>query len=650
MCGIAGYDFFDNPRLPGDIGASLIDALRHRGPDGHGQIQFQRGPEQLEQVQAASAPIGLVHTRLAIVDLSAAGAQPMHSKRGQIWLSFNGEIYNHVALRRELEQLGHHFRSQSDAEVILHGYESWGDSVVTRLRGMFAFAILDQSRDRWLLARDPFGIKPLVYSMSPQRLAFASDLNALRCIPGLDTSIDKVALSQYLALGYVPAPRSIVVGAQKLPRAHIAIIQQGRLTLRSYHPWPPRPMIDDPQEALVALHETLRESVRLHLQADVPVASFLSGGVDSSLISALAAEHGVQTRCFTMGFSDPRFDERPQARAIANHLVLPWSSSIADSDEVKQTLRQLPLIFDEPFADSSAAPMTLVARLARKHFKAVLSGDGGDELFLGYTRYRFFALANQGSRLPAQLRQTSAQLGTWLPAPLIDASYARLHKIFALPALRHPARKLQAVARGLQQADRVALYADTLRIASPHVLALLDPSFEQTALDPLRTVRAPDNANRSQTQLFASLIDEDSYLPEDILTKVDRATMSVGLEARVPLLDVQVRSLARAIVPNLHLRKGPKTLLRAVLDELVPPHLTRRPKQGFSIPLADWLRGPLLPEVASAVRDPKLADLGLSPAAMQQLVDEHQRGRIDHSPTLWSLAVLSAYLQRWAPA
>lgn len=648
MCGIAGYDFFDNPRLPGGLGRQLIDSLRHRGPDGEGLYFFQRDGTSLHETVTPNAPAALVHTRLAIIDLSETGAQPMCNKKRNVWLSFNGEIYNHKQLRRELQQLGHEFKSTSDAEVIVHGYESWGDSVVTRLRGMFAFAIFDLAQQRWLLARDPFGIKPLVYSMSPQRLAFASDLNALRLIPGLDTNIDNEALAQYLALGYVPAPLSIVRGARKLPRGHIAVVERGELRLHPYPVNPPRAIISDPQQALSELEQALRESVDLHLQADVPVASFLSGGVDSSLISALAAEHGVETRCFTMGFSDPKFDERPQARAIAQHLVLPWRSGIADSQNVRETLRELPTIFDEPFADSSAAPITLVARLARKHFKAVLSGDGGDELFFGYTRYRFFDLAEQATRLPQPLRKYGSGLGLAMPAPLVDSLYSGLHKRLHLPGLRHPARKLQAVARALQNDDRVALYADTLRVASPEIFKSLNPQMESQALNALR--QAAEQYPGASSRLFASLIDEETYLPEDILTKVDRATMSVGLEARVPLLDVNVRSLSRAILPSLHLRKGPKTLLRGVLDQLVPSHLTRRPKQGFSIPLADWLRTDLQPEAQAAVKDERLADLGLNPAAMQTLLDEHLKGRVDHSPALWSLSVLSLYLKHWDAA
>jgi len=643
MCGIAGFDLRDRA-APAALADRLIAALRHRGPDGEGVQRFARGRNGVQTSSDPAAPIGLVHVRLAIIDLSSAGAEPMPNENGRIWLTFNGEIYNFARLRSELEQQGHRFRSRADAEVVIHGYECWGDAVVEHLRGMFAFALFDADRGRWLCARDPFGIKPLVYAHGPAGFAFASDLNALRQVPGVDLAIDRDALVQYLALGYVPAPLSIVRGVRKLGRGQLLIVDADGATLRGYGAPTTTGAITDPGAAVEATLAAVEESVAAHLVADVPVGSFLSGGVDSSLVCALAARRGARPTCFTIGFAERAFDESQHARRIAGFLDLPWQSAQLTADDTLAALTELPRIFDEPFADPSAAPTALVARLARRQVKAVLSGDGGDELFLGYTRYRLFALADRARHAPRPLRTLAAAIADRLPTRAIDDWYRRSHWLAGLPALSHPSRKLTAVAASLARDDRVALYADTLRVTGPAILPALIDCGDDVALAALR--RGAAAASREMPQLYGSSIDEETYLPEDILTKVDRATMAVALEARVPLLDPAVRATARAIAPALHCRGSGKAILRAALDRLVPPPLTRRPKQGFSIPLAAWLRGPLRATAAACCDDDRLAGCGIAPAGVQRLFDEHQTGATDHGPALWALICLQQYLAR----
>ncbi|MFH1809333.1 MAG: asparagine synthase (glutamine-hydrolyzing) [Pseudomonadota bacterium] len=643
MCGIAGYDFTDTARTPSGLPQRLIDSLRPRGPDGSGIQQFARDGGDLAMVERDNAPLCMVHTRLAIIDLSDSGREPMPNEDTSVWLTFNGEIYNYPSLQRELQALGHVFRSSSDAEVIVHGYEAWGDSVVTRLRGMFAFALLDLHRDRWLCARDPFGVKPLVYAHRPGLFAFASDLNALRLVPGIDLGVDGNALAQYLALGYVPAPHTICRGARKLPRGHTLVVQDGAMQVHAYaHSAPVRP-ITRLSEAVEEIRDALEESVQAHLIADVPVGCFLSGGVDSALVASLAAQSGATPSCFTMGFAEQAYDERPAARSIAGQLGLPWQERELRPETLRDALQDLARIFDEPFADPSAAPTSLIARFARRQVKCVLSGDGGDELFLGYTRYRLFALAERVRQVPRPARAAIARAAARIPARTIDRMYGRLRALGQLPRLTHPARKLQAVAASLASDDRLRLYADTLRIASPDVLERVAPTFETLALEALE--RAAPPGLDVPSALYASRVDEQTFLPEDILTKVDRASMAVGLEVRVPFLDSRVAAVARAVGPELHVRDGGKAVLRGVLRGVLDPAPVHRPKQGFTIPLAEWLRGPLREEMDATCHDSVLGDLGLSIPGVTRLADEHLRRERDHAPLIWALVCLRRHLQ-----
>lgn len=345
-----------------------------------------------------------------------------------------------------------------------------------------------------------------------------------------------------------------------------------------------------------------------------------------------------------MGFGDQNFDERPHAKNIAQALELPWQSGLATADDIRKKLVEIPQTFDEPFADSSAAPTMLVAALARQQFKVVLSGDGGDELFLGYNRYRLFSLAERAARAPAGVRRAASEIAARLPSQLVDRLYHGARRLGHLPQIQHPSRKLLAVTQTLVEDDRIALYADTLRISGRRVLSHIYGNSEAIALSALR--RAALKAPEAPAQLFASAIDEETYLPEDILTKVDRSTMAVGLEARVPLLDPRVRSVARATSARLHCQQGGKNVLRSALNQVLPAHLTSRPKQGFSIPLASWLRGPLLQEMQGCASDSRLGDLGLSLREIDILGQEHSSGKADHGNALWALMCLRSYLAR----
>lgn len=647
MCGIAGYDFLDGTRTPGGLPDRILAGLRHRGPDGEGSTYFQRSLRGCERVPTPTAPVALFHTRLAIVDLSPAGVQPMTNEDGTIWLSLNGEIYNHHALRHRLSGAGHRFGSRSDAEVILHGYEEWGDDVVPRLLGMFAFALFDARADHWLCARDRFGIKPLVYHRSGDRFAFASDLNVLRLVPGVDTALDPRALAQYLALGYVPAPDTIVRGARKLERGHLLTVERGEVKNRRYAHPTPAAAITDREEAHHELKTAIRESVGDHLQADVPVACFLSGGTDSAVVCATARHLGARPRCYTVGFENPTYDERGPAQAVARHLDLPWSGEVATTDDCRQKLLAIGRVFDEPFADPSAVPTSLVATLSRREVKAVLSGDGGDELFLGYTRYRLFALAERSRRLPRPIKNAVALMAHRLPGRVIDGSYHHLARLVPLPPLRHPSRKLLAVAAALGTGSRTALYAETLRTTGRLLLESLRPGAES---DALRALDRATPVGDLGPQLLGSLIDEATYLPEDILTKVDRCCMAVGLEARVPLLDPRVQSVARRIAPELHLEDGGKKVLKRVLRSTSPGIDLQGHKRGFSIPLAEWLRGPLTSLLDGLSSSAHLLDHGISRRGVERLVAEHRGEKADHGPALWTVICLDQHLRQHGAA
>jgi len=632
MCGICGAAWTDAGRpLAGEGLAAMVARLEHRGPDDSGTHRDDH------------AALGF--RRLSIVDLPG-GHQPLANEDGTVWVVFNGEIYNFPALRRRLEARGHTLRSSGDTEVLVHLYEDEGAAMVPLLRGMFALAIWDAPRRTLLLARDRLGQKPLFYRPDAGRITFASELKALLALPEAEVPrrVDPRAVDRYLTYGYVPHPGTILEGVYKLPPAHVATWHEGRLTLERY--WNPdwdaevdRPEIEDVDQ----LRATLTAAVREQMVADVPLGAFLSGGIDSTIIVGLmaaAADRPVET--FSIGFDDPAFDESRYAKLAAERFGTAHHAFVVQP-RAWETLPALAEQFDEPFADSSALPTWHVARETRRHVTVALTGDAGDELFAGYDRYRAVALTGLLDRLPPRARA------------LIGGPLAR-----ALPASARAKTRLRAVRRVLETARdapearylrwvglfdepaRAALYADDFLDR----LAASDPE----GADPASVLdRALGVAARRDPVTRAMVADLLTYLPGDLLVKVDLASMAHGLECRSPFLDHRVVELALAMPIRRKLRLRPgrsKAILKRAFADLLPPAIRDRPKQGFGVPLDRWFRGELKEELRAVLLDPRALARGLfRPDAVAALLDEHASGRRDHAARLWGLLMLELWFR-----
>lgn len=637
MCGIVGGVWADGgPALGGADLAAMADRIAHRGPDDSGTYLDPH------------AALGF--RRLAIVDL-AGGHQPLANEDGTVWTVFNGEVYNFPALRRRLEARGHTLKSQGDTEVIVHLYEDEGPGFVALLRGMFALAVWDARRRTLVLARDRLGQKPLVYRYDHggKRLLFASELKALLALPG-DTfprRVDPLAVDRYLTYGYVPHPGSILEGVAKLPPAHYAVWHEGRLELTRY--WEPdwNAEIDPaPGEDVARLRTLLAEAVAEQMVADVPLGAFLSGGVDSTVIVGLMQRASARpVKTFAIGFDDPAFDETAYAALAARHLGTEHHTFRVEP-RAWEAIPALAEQFDEPFADSSALPTWFVSRETRREVTVALTGDAGDELFGGYDRYRAVALAAQLDRLPAGARAAlSGPLARAIPAS--SRAKTRLRKV---------RRWLEAVGEGpddrylrwvglFDEPARTALYADGWLDA----LAAAGADDPDSA-DPASVLRrALDAAGRRDPATRAAVADLLTYLPGDLLVKVDMASMAHGLECRGPFLDHRVVELAVSLPlrRKLRLRGGrSKVVLKQAFAELLPPAIRTRPKMGFGVPLDRWFRGPLKDELRRVLLDPVARARGLfRPEAVAALVDDHAAGRRDHAYKLWALLMLELWFR-----
>jgi len=642
MCGIAGFldrACQDEERLSRAV-ADMADSLAHRGPDARGVW--------------VDAPAGLAfgHRRLAIVDLSPAGAQPMASACGRYVVCYNGELYNAPELAERLDRAGVVRRGHSDTEILVEWCARWGvRALLDACEGMFAFALWDRHERTLVLARDRLGIKPLYWSHRDGLLLFGSELKALRRHGGWTPEIDRDAVASYLRFGYVPAPRSIYKGVRKLEPGHLLTLRPGAGPEIS--PWwslrgvaragLEHPFEGSPGEAVDELERLLRRAVRGEMMADVPLGCFLSGGIDSSTVAALMqAESSRPVRTFSIGFHTKGYDEAAAAKAVAAHLGTEHTEFHVDPADGLEVIPHLPEWYDEPFADSSQIPTHLVARLARKYVTVALSGDGGDELFAGYTRYLWAdRVWRKLGRLPVPLRRMlAAGLGT-LSGPAgatLAAGALALVPTGVRPS--HPADKLRKLARILPAADADALFRRLLsQWDDPE--RLVPGATEPHGILWDETVRAEFPGFTARMQMLDSV----TYLPDDILTKVDRATMAVALEARVPLLNHKVAEFAWRLPLDLKLRDGQsKWALRQVLYRHVPRGLVDRPKQGFSIPLAAWLRGPLRDWAETLLAPAALAEGGLlNPVPIRHAWAEHLHGRRDHAHALWTVLMLQAW-------
>ncbi len=625
MCGIAGILAGAAAAEP-DLGRvrRMADAIRHRGPDGEG---FHTEPG-----------IALGHRRLSIVDLGG-GAQPMANEDGSVVIVFNGEIYNHAELRPELEAAGHRFRTRSDTESILHGWEEWGLGCLDRLRGMFAFALWDRRRGQLLLARDRLGEKPLVYARLPDGgLAFASEIGALLTLPELPRRIDPAAVDDFLALGYVPDPGSIWRDVRKLPAGHALLLapgQAGEVAPRRY--WaPPITVAADPgPEAPRLLADLLHVSVRDRLMADVPLGAFLSGGIDSGTVVALAAEAASAAgplATFTIGFPGEA-DERPAAALVAAKAGTLHHAEEGTADYLAMARDQAG-IFGEPFGDHSAVPTLAVCRLARRHATVALSGDGGDEVFAGYRRYRWHMLAEAvRTHLPAGVRRHV--IGTLARAyPKLDRAprWLRAKTTLTEISLDSALGYYRTVCK-LQEERRRGLLSRDLRAA----VAGHDPAA--------RIAAAMAECDPAEPLLQAQYADVMTYLPGDILTKVDRTSMAVSLETRPPLLDHDLVAWGMALPAGRKLSGGVgKHLLREAAARLLPPEILHRGKQGFAASIGGQLRRGAA-EVRARLLGGPMLDSGLFDGmALGRLVAEHESGRVDHTQALWQLLVFEGFL------
>jgi asparagine synthase (glutamine-hydrolysing) len=616
MCGVCGLYSLDGVSSPDprDL-ARMAGSLAHRGPDGAGAF--------------LDGPVALGARRLAIVDVGG-GAQPLANEDGHIRLICNGEIYNHRTLRRGLERRGHVFRTSSDCEVVVHLYEELGPTFATELRGMFALALWDGERRRLVLARDPFGIKPLLYSRDGRRLAFASELRALTLLPEVASQLDLTALATYLTVNAVMGERTMLRAVRRLRPGHLLVADRQGVRVRRYARELPAGRGEERGGSVAALgdeaRERVRESVRMHLQADGEVGVLLSGGVDSGLIAALAArEMSAPLKTFSVGFAEPAFDERPAARAVARRYGTEHSELLV-GPEAAAELVGVAEAFDEPRGDATALPYWLLARFASRSVKAVLSGEGGDELFGGYQTYQADLLGGGAARAAALLGPAVA---AW------PASDGRLSLDFKLRRL--------ACGAGRQPLDRHHAWKEIFSAAEQD--GLLMPGL-RTDADPLADyrVRYAESAGAHRLARMQDL-DVGTFLADDLLLQADRAGMAHGLEIRVPFLDRRVAAFALALPRRAKVTaRQTKRVLRAAAEPLLPREVARGPKRGFCTPAAAWLRGPLLPLATDVLAGETLSRQGyFQPAAVHTMLARHVARREDLSRQIWALIALTLW-------
>jgi asparagine synthase (glutamine-hydrolysing) len=626
MCGITGiFDMRERRPVDADRLAAMNDTQAHRGPD---DVGYHVEPG-----------VGLGFRRLAIIDL-VTGHQPMFNEDGSVAVVFNGEIYNYQPLMQELAALGHVFRTRSDTEVIVHGWEAWGERCVERFRGMFAFAVFDRNRDTLFLARDRLGVKPLYYApLADGRLVFGSELKSLQVHAGWSREIDPCAVEDYFALGYVPEPRTIFTGALKLPPAHTLTVVRGRPMPQPREYWDVRFSLDNPftaEDAQAELVERLQESVRLRLIADVPLGAFLSGGVDSSAVVATMARVSADpVNTCSIAFDDPAFDESRYAQAVASRYGTRHFVDRVESEDF-DLVDTLARVYDEPYADSSALPTYRVCALARRHVTVALSGDGGDESFGGYRRYRLHVAEERMRRLlPLPVRRP---VFGWLGQVYPKADWA--------PRMFRAKSTFEAIAR-----DAVAAYFHSMSVVREDLRRrLFSPAFARR-LDGYRAIevfaRHAARAGTNDPLALVQYLDLKTYLVGDINTKVDRASMANSLEVREPLMDHPLVEWLATLPTSLKLQGGEgKWLLKHAMEPHLPRDVLYRPKMGFAVPLARWFRGPLRDRAREALLGTRLASTGLfDRAGITELLEQHQSGRRDYSAPIWSLLMFDAFLR-----
>lgn len=644
MCGITGIGFEKVKDRLKNIEA-MAATLTHRGPDDHGVwVNNEKG-------------IAFGFRRLAINDLSEAGHQPMQSQSGRYIIVFNGEIYNFKEIVSDLLPLGWTFRGHSDTEVLLAAVETWGiEKSLKKFNGMFAFALWDNQDDVLYLARDRFGEKPLYWGWSGNSLVFASELKALHQYKGLQFDIDRHALNLFMRYSYIPAPYCIYKNIEKVEPGYYLKITKDKKVIKTAY-WSAEATVRKIKEKHIALSESesldlleqaLQKSISLRTIADVPLGSFLSGGIDSSLITALMQENSNKPiNTFTIGFGEQRFNEAPYAKAVAEHLGTHHTELYVTNKEAMDVIPKLPYLYDEPFADSSQIPTYLVSQLARQSVTVCLSGDAGDELFGGYNRYVWGSqLFDKASSLPSPLRKGFSHFLNILHPEHWECLHNKLNR-FLPSSLKVSALsdKIAKVTDALQSADSLMQFYTSLTsiIKNPDNLVL--ESGSGYPVEHLNKFSSKDTVS------WMMLADVLGYLPGDILTKVDRASMGVSLEARVPFLDVDVFELSWKLPPSMKIRdKKGKIALRELLYKRVPQHLIERPKMGFGIPIGEWLRGPLKDWAEDLLSEKHLKEQGfLNSSTVKNYWKEHCSRKRDRTHEIWNVLMFQAWLKEWHP-
>jgi asparagine synthase (glutamine-hydrolysing) len=626
MCGITGiFDTRTRRPVAPDVLQRMNDSQLHRGPD-EGSLHIEPG-------------LGLGHRRLSIIDL-ATGQQPLFNEDGSVVVVFNGEIYNYQELILELQSLGHVFHTRSDTEVIVHAWESWGEECVLRFRGMFAFALWDRNRQTFFMARDRLGVKPLYYALLDDgTLIFGSELKPLLAHGGLRRDIDPMAVEQYFALGYVAEPHTIFSHAKKLSPGHTLAIRRGEPLREPRRYWDLKFTNDSRigvEEASSELMRRLKESVKLRMISEVPLGAFLSGGVDSSAVVAVMAglsDEPVNT-C-SIGFADPLYNESEFAQMVADRYQTRHRLEQVDSEDF-DLIDTLARLYDEPYADSSAIPTYRVCQLARKHVTVALSGDGGDETFGGYRRYRLHMMEERmRSSLPAALRQ-----------PLFGLLGKVYPKADWAPRMFRAKTTFEGMARSSVEAyfHSMSQIREPMRsqLYSPRFKALLGGYSAREVFD-----RHARNANTDDPLALIQYIDCNTYLVGDINTKVDRASMAHSLEVREPLMDHELVEWVATLPSSLKLQgSNGKAFFKKALEPHLPHDVLYRPKMGFAVPLSRWFRGPLRQRVRDALLDGPMLESGwFDPTTIRRIVEQHESGAHDHSTPIWSLLMYDAFLR-----
>jgi len=624
MCGITGIVRSDGAQIDRELLERMNEAIRHRGPDEDGYY--------------FGAGVGLAMRRLAIIDLKG-GQQPIHNQDRTAWIVFNGEIYNYRELRAQLERLGHTFYTDSDTEAIVHAYDQYGTDCPKYLRGMFAFAIWDERTKSLFLARDRVGKKPLLYAELNGELVFGSEFTALLAHRGISRDVDFEAIHHYLSFICVPAPLTAYRAIRKLEPGHSLVWHAGEIKTERY--WQldfSKKISISEEEAGERVVELLREAVRIRLMSEVPLGAFLSGGIDSSAVVALMAqESSEQIKTFSIGFDEQDYSELHHARRVAEHVGADHHEFIVRPDAM-EILPTLVEHYGEPFADSSAIPSYYVSKETRAYVTVALNGDGGDECFAGYQRYAAMSLAQKYANLPGALREgVIAKVVAALPGFETRPNPLRKAKRFVAAASLPPVERYLRWVSAFDEAAKQRLYSEDFRAetANFRTVSILEPWFAK--------------ANGSGIVDAALLTDTMTYLPNDLLVKMDIASMTVSLEARSPFLDHHLMEFAASLPENLKLRRlTTKYLLKRVLRHLVPAENLNRSKMGFGVPIGHWFRGTMQPFLRETLLSEKALGRGLfKPEMVLQIIDQHVEGSTDHSHRLWSLLMLELWFQRF---